>query len=92
MRDYKLPTVVLPVLVATFWTGFAARSCQADDHKDTPELAAEQPVGPPVHYVIGAGDVLEDTPEGDAHDHDKDDERGQFEHFGPPIAAGCRCC
>jgi polysaccharide export outer membrane protein len=58
MRDYKLPTVVLPVLVATFWTGLAARSCQADDHKDTPELAADQPVVPPVHYVIGAGDVL----------------------------------
>jgi len=58
MRDYKHPTVVLPVLVATFWTGLAARSCQADDHKDAPELAAEQPVVPPVHYVIGAGDVL----------------------------------
>jgi polysaccharide export outer membrane protein len=58
MRDYKLPNGILAILVAGFCMAITLRPCRADDHKESQDVASEQPVAPSAHYVIGAGDVL----------------------------------
>lgn len=58
MRDHKLTAALLPILVMACCTGWSAGSCHAQQPKDAPEGTATEPVVPPPHYVIGAGDIL----------------------------------